>query len=66
MSAAIERLARALEFLDLCRAEAGSVEVGAMRDAHEMLEDAAREVVDALRDPISAYYSDRQPGRSRH
>lgn len=66
MSAAIERLARALEFLDACRAEAGAVEVGAMRDAHEWLEQAARDAVAELRDPVTAYYMDRQPDRSRN
>ena len=58
-AAAIERLARALEFLDACRAQAGAVEVGAMRDAHEMLDDAARDAVDELRDPVAAYCLDR-------
>ena len=66
MSAAIEKLARALEFLDAARSAPNGVETGAMRDAYEWLEEAAREVVAELRDPITAYYSDRAPDRSRH
>lgn len=47
--AAIERLARAVAFLDLARSTPGAAEVGALRDAREGLEVAARDVVKATR-----------------
>lgn len=61
MSAAVERLARAIEFLDAARVAPNGIETGAMRDAREWLEEAAREVIAEQRkaDAITEYYSDR-------
>ncbi|MFG0381073.1 hypothetical protein ACF8C6_08930 [Pseudomonas sp. zbq_18] len=58
MSASIEKLARALEFLDAARAAPNGIETGAMRDAREWLEEAAREVIAGHRKLGAAQYSD--------
>jgi len=47
MNEAIKALQRAIEFLDAAKADPSGVEVGAVRDAREWLEDAARAVVAA-------------------
>lgn len=58
---AVERLVRAIEFLDLAKSDATSGGAGALRDAREWLEEAAREVVAEQRkvDAIDEYYTDR-------
>jgi hypothetical protein len=48
---AVLALKRAVEFLDKCRADRTSLETGAMRDASEWLESAAREVVHSPAQP---------------
>lgn len=59
MSAATDALRKALEFLDAVRADPKTASmVGAMRDAREWVEEAAREVV--RQDTITQYYTDRQ------
>jgi hypothetical protein len=57
----VDDLKRAIRFLDLCRAEKTSAETGALRDAHEWVESAARAVVaDSEKDDhITAYYNDK-------
>lgn len=40
-----DKLRTALEFLDTCRRSPGATETGAMRDAHEWVELASRELL---------------------
>lgn len=44
---AIENLRNAVDFLDRCRKDKASTETGALGDAHDWLEDAARKVIEA-------------------
>lgn len=42
-----QRLREAIEFLDKCRADVSSLDVGALKDAHEWFEETARSVANA-------------------
>ena len=68
MSAAIAELKRAVEFMDAARKDPNGVETGAMRDAREWLEEAARKVVaeEQKSDAITEYYGDRAKGPHGH
>jgi hypothetical protein len=50
----LDGLESALSFLDQCRADKSAVETGAMRDAHEWLESAARLLVRKQKTPPRA------------
>lgn len=62
MKEAVEALKRAIEFLDAARADPSGVETGAMRDAREWLEEAARAVVKEQHQQaiITEYYQNRR------
>jgi hypothetical protein len=59
----IDSLRAALDFLDRCRADKEAGPTGALRDAREWVESAARAVVaehDAKDDAITAYYTEKR------
>lgn len=56
-SVKLDALKRAIEFLDQCRADPTAKEVGALRDAVQGVEMAARDVL--ADDAITQHYTDR-------
>jgi hypothetical protein len=58
----LDVLQRAIEFLDLCRADKNAGPTGALRDAVQWVESAARDLL--ADDAITRYYTEKmQPGQ---